>query len=172
MLALNPLTDILVPAAVGLVGVVAFGGVLWVRFKGGSLEELRETLMTAKYEIDVANQRTHRLEMEVADEKKEVEKLRQRVQSLESENAILRGAIASGTNLAPEFAEVIVRALHDHEVRSQSHYIEELRKALDEWEARLTEKMTTLSKAILQEDNDTIEAVADNGEPRRGRGRK
>ena len=132
----NILTDYLVPIAIGIVGIVAFGGVLWVRFKGGSLEELREAIQTAKNEIDISNTRSQRLEREARETRHSVDVLRDRIVALESENAILRGAISSGSELAPEFAEAIVQALNAHENRSQAKF----EAALDRFEERIRER--------------------------------
>jgi chromosome segregation ATPase len=139
--------DIVVPLVVGAVGIVAFAGVMWVRFKGGALDELRASLLTANQEIQIANARSERLEASIAADAQQIKELRDRVQSLESENAILRAAIASGTNLAPEFGQRIVEALHNHEEHSQAIYSERLAQQLKASEERIANQIESALRA-------------------------
>lgn len=76
-------------AAGVLVGLILLAGILAGQFRRGVVEELRQTLATAKVEIDIERSRSDRLE-------REAQKLRQEVAALRAEVATLRSVLGDG----------------------------------------------------------------------------
>ena len=116
----------------GIVGVAALGATIWVRIRSSTIEELRAALATARDEIIIARTRAERLEEALKADQQSIEELKRRVSALEAENSILRGAISSGQQLAPEFGQAIVNALQDHEERSRKELRQMFRQYRDE----------------------------------------
>ncbi len=144
MLAISLDVSMLATVLVGCLGVAGFAAVALVRFKTGTLEELRAALATAKDEIIIANQRADRLEASMEADRQQINELKGRIKSLENENSILRAALASGEKLAPEFGETIVKALREHEERLTAA----TRALIAEFEERVADRHLRLAKAL------------------------
>lgn len=84
-----------------VVGLVLLAGILAGQFRRGVVEELRQTLATAKTEIDIERARSDRLE-------REAQKLREEVAALRAEVKTLRSVLTDGgAHAADEIKEAI-----------------------------------------------------------------
>lgn len=84
-----------------VVGLVLLAGILAGQFRRGVVEELRQTLATAKNEIDIERARGDRLERELTASRQEVAGLRAEVQTLRSV------VIDGGSHVVDEMREAV-----------------------------------------------------------------
>lgn len=97
LLAAVPWTGILAMGA-AVIGIVLAAGAIAGQFRRGVVGELRDSLSTAKTEIDIERSRSDRLEQEAKD-------LRREVVALRAEVATLRSVLTDDRKLAQLVAQ-------------------------------------------------------------------
>lgn len=115
---------------VAVLGLVLLAGLVAGQFRRGVVDELRQTLITAKSEIDIERSRSDRLEREAA-------QLRTEVAGLRAEVKTLRSVLTDDRKLAQTVAE----ALRAEDERRADYLVDELKEAMGQHAARIIEAL-------------------------------
>lgn len=139
-----------------LAGLVLLAGLLAGQARKGIVQELRESLKTAKDEMDISRGRADRLEDESKRDHDALAAMDIRLSTLEAENRILRETLQTGIRLAPEFQQLIVN--------QQTHVDEIARDLADKvvsTAASLASKVDGVAKVLADKVASDAAAVAE-----------
>ncbi len=104
MLAASSISTVVL-VIVGIAGLILLAGLLAGQFRRGVVQELRETLTTAKSEIDIERSRSDRLEKELAKAHDFSVQLQAEIAGLRSEVLILRSVRVDEAKVAQAVAD-------------------------------------------------------------------